>query len=106
MKQPEPRYVKRFQERMMSRKGTCKYYRSPIHFSSCSKDVDYLELSGGERKGYLRRLPCVNTRLSIKGIECAMYKDPTDKEIEEWNELIKNELESLGWKDNDAQTEG
>lgn len=77
------------------RKGTCRHYRSPIHCESCDKGINYLKLSNGEREGYLRRLPCVKTSLSVGDIKCEMYEDPSDKEIKEWNDFVERKIQEM-----------
>ena len=70
------------------KKKMCFHYRSPIHCESCSKNINYRELVGGERKGYLARLPCVTTNLSYKQVECKSFRPYTSKEaVEEYKKF-------------------
>jgi len=69
---------------------TCKHYLSPIHQSECAKGINYLNITGGERRGYLRKLPCVTTGLSRDQVLCDSFTPYTENEaIHEYNEFQK-----------------
>lgn len=62
---------------------TCVHYASPVHCNDCLKGINYLELAGGERCGYLARLPCVTTQLSRDQVKCEHFKAYTPKQAED-----------------------
>ncbi len=75
--------------------GKCIYYRSPIHFCTCEKNVNYRDLAGGNREGYLTRLPCVTTKISKNQSVCTMYTNPTLEQIENWKNEIDKKIKEI-----------
>jgi len=71
------------------RKNTCVHYRSPLHFDSCAKGINYRGISNGPREGYLARLPCVTTKLTKNQQSCCLYLEPTKDQIDAFNKKIK-----------------
>ena len=73
----------------------CKHYMSPLHCEKCKKGINYLELAGGDRKGYITRLPCVTTSLSKNQVRCNFYQDPSDKEIKDFENWYESEMNKI-----------
>lgn len=72
-----------------SKKKVCFHYRSPVHCESCAKGVNYREHVGGERRGYLARLPCVTTSISYDQVKCDKFRAYTEKESKDEYEKFK-----------------
>ena len=62
------------------RENGCRYFRSPIHHESCHAGINYLQLAGGERFGYLARIPCSGAVKPEDAVKCAMIDRYTDEE--------------------------
>ena len=63
----------------------CIHHRSPIHNETCSAGVNYRELVGGPRFGWLARRPCIrNSKLRKEPVaKCDKCQWPTEEQIEE-----------------------
>ena len=71
----------------------CKHYKAPIHNETCEKGVNYVELTGGERARYMRKLPCVKSNLSKDVVACEKYEEYTDEELAEQERESKERWE-------------
>jgi len=74
----------------------CVYYVSPIQSKCCEKGINYRLLAGGERHGYLARIPCVETALSKNVQPCEHKRLPTKEEITAEIESWKRHFEANG----------
>jgi hypothetical protein len=61
----------------------CKHYNAPVHNDSCELGINYLELAGGEHKGYMARLPCCQTSLTKDMVHCDKFEEYTPEELAE-----------------------
>lgn len=71
---------------------SCKHFTSPVHNTSCKAGVNYLELAGGIRQGYLRRIPCSGMPATGKQTlcECPQRENYTPEEAKAiMDELIE-----------------
>ncbi len=62
------------------KKGVCIYFNG-IQRDECDKAVNYRKLVGGEDKGWVNNLPCLEIQKTT--IVCNEMKWPTSEEIEE-----------------------
>lgn len=71
-------------------KHSCKHFTSPIHNDSCRAGVNYVNLAGGTRFGYLVRIPCSNSSaLSEDVVTCDKKEDYTLDEINKKEEAFE-----------------
>jgi len=69
----------------------CKHYASPARNETCRMGINYLELAGGDRKGYLNRLPCIRTHYKDDVVaECSLREWRTPEEIAESAKQTRN----------------
>ncbi len=86
----------------MLKQGTCKYYNGVwgpglSHDKKCGKGVDYRKLVGGDKHGWVKRIPCFKKHET--DIKCDLYIEPTPEEIEQaekdWNEWVDRTIPVL-----------
>lgn len=74
----------------------CVNYKSPIHNTHCKAGHNYRIIAGGERAGYLARLPCVrNSPLNKNTQPCSDCRFPTESEIDKEESIINGMLEKV-----------
>ena len=77
----------------MAREGTCINYSSPLMHQECKAGINYIELAGGERFGYVKRLPCRKDFES--SISCDCFQEPTPEQVEDQNQWIEKKVEQM-----------
>lgn len=50
--------------------NSCKYFRSPVHHTSCKLNINYRDLAGEPQVSYLARLPCSNSMKLKDPVSC------------------------------------
>lgn len=72
------------------RKGSCKHFTG-IQCEECEAGLNMREVTGGDRFGWAKRMPCFSRNKSE--ITCKSYAEPTDKELQdkedEWGKVIE-----------------
>ena len=72
--------------------GTCKHFRG-IQHDTCLADQPWRKITGGERVGIAKRMPCIKSEFSTD--TCDLYTEPTEKEIEESNAWIEQAIANI-----------
>ncbi len=74
------------------RKDTCIHF-SGIQNERCEKNIDYLDITGGNRNGFALRLPCIKGKPEAR--QCYGYTEPTEEQINDYQEKCRKQLEDM-----------
>ena len=58
----------------------------------CQAGVNYKSIVGNADQGWATHLPCFPFRPEIDKVTCFLYRDPTDKELQDFDQEIADEL--------------